>query len=76
MTDQLTVKTLKREFILKTKSNEIQLTDPNPDYSAQQVLEHHTRQYPELAVAKVPSKPKLENDKMIYVFETTVGTKG
>ncbi|MEO9849243.1 MAG: PRTRC system protein C [Reichenbachiella sp.] len=75
--NELVAQQLTRQFIIKDRSKkEIILDDPNPSFNAQQVLEHYSRPYPQLAVAKVPSKPKLEDDKMIYVFETTVGTKG
>lgn len=66
---------LKRVFKLKDNGQEITLTDPNPQWSVDAVLNFYSNQYPILTTAKV-SSPKIEEDSVQYVFESVMGTKG
>ncbi|MDO5615552.1 MAG: PRTRC system protein C [Cruoricaptor ignavus] len=67
--------TLKRVFILKENGTDIKLTDPNPQWSVESVLNFYSNQYSILTTAKV-SAPKIVEDSVQYVFESAMGTKG
>lgn len=66
---------LDRVFILRENSQNIELTDPNIKWSAESVMNFYANTYPILTTAKV-SAPKIENDKVVYRFESVMGTKG
>ncbi len=66
---------LERVFILKDKGQEIQLTDPNVQWSPQSVLNFYANTYPILTTAKI-SAPKIDEDTVQYRFESVMGTKG
>lgn len=66
---------LERVFILRENSQNIELTDPNIKWSAESVMNFYANTYPILTTAKV-SAPKIENDKVVYRFESVMGTKG
>uniref|UniRef100_UPI0039A48972 PRTRC system protein C n=1 Tax=Ornithobacterium rhinotracheale TaxID=28251 RepID=UPI0039A48972 len=66
---------LKRVFKLKDNGQEIELADPNPQWSVESVLNFYSNQYPILTTAKV-STPKIEEDSVVYKFESIMGTKG
>lgn len=65
--------TTKFPRVFKTKNET--LPDPNPMLSPEEVMLYYSNQYPELTTANVFG-PKIENDKAVYEFKTTVGTKG
>ncbi|OCA77136.1 PRTRC system protein C [Chryseobacterium artocarpi] len=67
--------TLQRVFILKEKDREITLSDPEPKWSVQAVLNFYSNNYPVLTTAKI-SQPKIKDDTVQYYFETVIGTKG
>lgn len=67
----LQVSNYKRIF----KHGNTTLSDPNPDLSPEQVMAFYSNQYPELTTSNVHG-PKIEDDKAVYTFKTTVGTKG
>lgn len=71
----LQVDTLKRKFTIKKNGKEIDLADPNPEMSPQDVIKFYSSEYPELTNASV-SGPKVEGTKAVYMFNTSVGTKG
>ena len=71
----LQVDTLKRKFTIKKGGKDIELADPNPDMSPQEVIKFYSSEYPELTNASV-SGPKVESGKAMYNFNTSVGTKG
>ncbi len=74
----LEVKSAKRKFILeKSKGDKknVELKDPHPDMSVDEVVKHHSRQYPELANATVDG-PTMEGDTAVYKFGTVIGDKG
>jgi PRTRC genetic system protein C len=64
---------LKRVF--KIEKSGVELPDPNPDMSEDEVMKFYSAQYPELTTATVDG-PKIDNDKAYYSFKTTIGTKG
>lgn len=66
---------LQRVFILKEKDQEIYLSDPEPKWSLQAVLNFYTKMYPILVTAKI-SKPEIIDDSIRYRFESVIGTKG
>ena len=66
---------LERVFILTDKGNTIRLTDPEPRWSVQAVLNFFANTYPILTTAKV-SAPQIKDDAVEYRFESVMGTKG
>jgi PRTRC genetic system protein C len=73
----LTIKTAKRKFIIEkdSKKENIELKDPHPDMSLQEVVNHYSSQYPELATANIDG-PTMEDETAVYKFTTVIGTKG
>ncbi len=66
---------LDREFILQQKGQDIILTDPEPKWSVDAVLNFYSNTYPVLTTAKIAA-PRINDDKMQYRFESVMGTKG
>lgn len=66
---------LERVFILTDKGQEIKLTDPEPKWSVQAVLNFYSNTYPILTTAKI-SVPVIKDDTVQYRFESAIGTKG
>ncbi len=66
---------LERVFILKDKGQEIRLTDPEPKWSVEAVMNFYANTYPILTTAKV-SAPIILDDTVQYKFESVMGTKG
>jgi PRTRC genetic system protein C len=66
---------LKRKFTVKVGSNSVTLEDPNPNFSAQEVMEMYSTQYPQLVNANIESKGIVE-DCILFNFATVAGTKG
>lgn len=66
---------LERMFLLKDKGQEIKLTDPEPKWSVEAVLNFYANTYPILTTAKV-SAPVIHDDTVQYRFESVMGTKG
>lgn len=66
---------LERIFILIEKDREIRLSDPEPRWSAEAVLNHYSNTYPILTTAKI-SAPIINEDMVQYRFESVIGTKG
>lgn len=67
----LEVTGLKRVF----KLGDINLDDPNPLFSVNEVCGFYSVTHSELTTATI-SGPEVEDGKAIYTFKTTVGTKG
>jgi PRTRC genetic system protein C len=65
----------KKELDRGFKFGEIVLTDPNPSFTTNQVLDFYSDQYPELVNANITG-PTIENDVMVYKFGASVGKKG
>lgn len=66
---------LERVFVLKDNGNEIKLTDPEPKWSVEAVMNFYANTYPILTTAKV-SAPQIKDDTIHYKFESVMGTKG
>lgn len=66
---------LKREFAFTKNGEKVTLPDPNPDFSAQEVLDFYSSQYPELTTATL-DQPKVSGNTAVYSVKTSVGTKG
>ncbi|WP_449400707.1 PRTRC system protein C [Chryseobacterium wanjuense] len=66
---------LERVFILKDNGQEIRLTDPEPKWSVEAVMNFYANTYPILTTAKV-SAPQIRNGTVEYRFESVMGTKG
>lgn len=71
----ITTTILKRAFVFQQEEQEITLPDPNDKWTTQLVLDYYARTYPILTTAKV-SGGEVENDHIVYRFESTIGTKG
>ncbi|BBQ08771.1 MULTISPECIES: PRTRC system protein C [Weeksellaceae] len=71
----LLVAQLERIFILRDNGQEIRLTDPEPKWSVEAVMNFYANTYPLLTTSKV-SAPKIKDDAVEYRFESVMGTKG
>lgn len=71
----LVAKHLDRIFLLNENGNEIKLTDPEPSWSVEAVMNFYTNTYPILTTAKILA-PRIEDDTVQYRFESVMGTKG
>ena len=68
-------KGLKRVFILKKGNGTLTLEDPDSRMSLSEVTDFYSINYPELTTATLHG-PELEEDRAVYRFKTTIGTKG
>jgi PRTRC genetic system protein C len=66
---------LDRVFILIDNGKEIRLTDPEPKWSVESVMNFYANTYPILTTSKI-SAPKIKDDLVEYQFESVMGTKG
>ena len=66
---------LERVFILNDKGQQIKLTDPEPKWSVEAVMNFYANSYPILTTAKV-SAPVIRDETVQYRFESVMGTKG
>ncbi|ASZ09622.1 MAG: PRTRC system protein C [Flavobacterium psychrophilum] len=71
----LIAKHLDRIFLLKENGTDIRLTDPEPSWSVEAVMNFYANTYPVLTTAKI-SAPRIEDDTVQYRFESVMGTKG
>lgn len=71
----LVVNGMQRSFTFKKGSETIKLSDPNPAESPEAVMSFYSNIYPELTTATVHG-PEIKEDKAVYEFKTTIGTKG
>ena len=71
----LDIKGLKRVFILKKGNGTLTLEDPDSRMSPSEVTDFYSMNYPELTTATLHG-PELEEDRAVYRFKTTIGTKG
>ena len=71
----LDIKGLKRVFILKKGNGTLTLEDPDIRMSLSEVTDFYSINYPELTTATLHG-PELEEDRAVYRFKTTIGTKG
>ncbi len=66
---------LERVFIINDNGNEIRLSDPDPSWNEQSVINYYANQYPMLTTARI-SAPQFNADKVEFRLETVMGTKG
>lgn len=66
-----TVATLTRSFSYLS----MELPDPGPDLTPDEVRDVYSASYPELATAEV-SGPEQKGDKLVWAFQRAIGTKG
>ncbi len=71
----LIAKQLGRVFLMKENGTDIRLTDPEPSWSVEAVMNFYANTYPILTTAKI-SAPRIEEDTVQYRFESVMGTKG
>ena len=71
----LDIKGLKRVFILKKGNGTLTLEDPDSRMPLSEVTDFYSINYPELTTATLHG-PELEEDRAVYRFKTTIGTKG
>lgn len=69
--------TLKRIFLFQENgcTDDTVLSDPNPDWSPEAVMDFYANTYDILTTAKV-SGGKVVDDNWVYRFESVMGTKG
>jgi len=56
--------------------NGMELEDINPKLSENSILTHYSGIYPELTNATISNKGLVDNSKVVYEFNTTIGVKG
>lgn len=66
---------LERVFIIVDRGQQIKLSDPEPKWSVEAVMNFYANSYPILTTAKV-SAPVIREDTLQYTFESVMGTKG
>ena len=71
----LDIKGIKREFKLKKGNSTLVLEDPDSRMSLTEVTDFYSMNYPELTTATLHG-PEFEEDRAVYHFKTTIGTKG
>lgn len=71
----LSITSLERSFQFRNGNTDVILNDPNPAMLPAEVMEFFSHTYPELTTASVQG-PEIENDRIVYHFKTTIGTKG
>ena len=71
----LDIKGIKRVFKLKKGNSTLVLEDPDSRMSLTEVTDLYSMNYPELTTATLHG-PEFEEDRAVYHFKTTIGTKG
>ena len=71
----LDIKGIKRVFKLKKGNSALVLEDPDSRMSLTEVTDFYSMNYPELTTATLHG-PEFEEDRAVYHFKTTIGTKG
>ena len=70
----LDIKGIKRVFKLKKGNSTLVLEDPDSRMSLTEVTDFYSMNYPELTTATLHG-PEFEEDRAVYHFKTTIGTK-
>jgi len=65
-----------RSFRMKKNGSYINIEDPNPEFSPDEVMSFMSSKYPELTTSTISGPEMKENGDAVYEFKTTVGTKG
>jgi PRTRC genetic system protein C len=71
----LQVQNLTREFKFKKDGKDVDLPDPNPEFSAEEAMKFYAAQYPELTNGMVEG-PVVVKDKAVYTVTTKAGKLG
>ena len=71
----LDIKGLKRVFKLKKGNTTLTLDDPDSRMTLTEAMDFYSMTYQELTTATVHG-PEFEEDRVVYEFKTTIGTKG
>ena len=71
----LDIKGIKRVFKLKKGNSTLVLEDPDSRMSLTDVTDFYSMNYNELTTATLHG-PEFEEDRAVYHFKTTIGTKG
>ena len=71
----LDIKGIKRVFKLKKGNSTLVLEDPDSRMSLTEVTDFYSMNYPDLTTATLHG-PQFEEDRAVYHFKTTIGTKG
>ena len=71
----LDIKGIKRVFKLKKGNSTLVLEDPDSRMPLTEVTDLYSMNYPELTTATLHG-PEFEEDRAVYHFKTTIGTKG
>lgn len=71
----LVINGMERSFTFKKGNETIALSDINPMDAPEAVMSYYSNIYPELTTASVHG-PEIKEDKAVYEFTTTIGTKG
>ena len=71
----LDIKGIKRVFKLKKGNSTLVPEDPDSRMSLTEVTDFYSMNYPELTTATLHG-PEFEEDRAVYHFKTTIGTKG
>lgn len=73
----LVIESLPRVFVLELgANNKVEINDPNPDLTPDEVKDLLAHQYPEIVSSKVEG-PKLTADNQIFTMSSgKVGVKG
>ena len=71
----LDIKGIKRVFKLKKGNSTLVLEDPDSRMSLTEVTDFYSMNYPELTTATLHG-PEFEEDRAVYHFKNTIGTKG
>jgi len=69
----LNITTAVRVFKIDKKG--IEIPDPDPRMSLENVMSLYSGMYPELTTATIHG-PEYGDDKVIYTFKSVIGTKG
>ncbi|WP_316835049.1 PRTRC system protein C [Pedobacter nutrimenti] len=67
--------TLPRVFLFEHKGEQLNLSDPSPDFDKDSVRDFYAMTYPILTTAFVEG-PEIMDDSIQYKFVSTIGTKG
>ncbi len=71
----LTITKTERWFEFKVKDEELQIGDPNPDFSTDEVVSFLSNTYPSLTNSNVTG-PVMKDGKAFYKISSTFGEKG
>lgn len=64
-----------KEMPRKVMYNDMEMRDPGPDFSIEEIKEMYTAEYPELGTALIDG-PVQHEDHMAYTFVLNTGSKG